>query len=324
MTAATWTMAQPHNLPHHMFDSKSCLSPCPCPPVAWTLASSSCCCCCWCSPLWRRQERHGIPTHVFRLAGIYGPGRSALDAVARCANKRCELFALRCRTFVGWVPLQALRAFFCRVTGWANVQVIDNPRMYRRLFFVSVPRKQQAVATLLVSCGGGYRETCYRPRRLGEGENTRRNPNPPPKKPISPLPVREVNVPFPSVSYLGPIIPLFCGLLVVSRVSQTQRGYSTGWLRRRYDGFPDPRVRHRWSAGGVDRASGARRGDERRGRPAVDKIRGVKVKVKVKVTVQVKVKVKAAISFFVFSASFPTVTVTLLCHLANLPWSSRS
>lgn len=28
--------------------------------------------------LWRR---HGLPVHVFRLAGIYGPGRSALDAV---------------------------------------------------------------------------------------------------------------------------------------------------------------------------------------------------------------------------------------------------
>ena len=28
--------------------------------------------------LWRQ---HGIPVHIFRLAGIYGPGRSALDAV---------------------------------------------------------------------------------------------------------------------------------------------------------------------------------------------------------------------------------------------------
>ena len=27
------------------------------------------------------QRRHGIPVHIFRLAGIYGPGRSALDAV---------------------------------------------------------------------------------------------------------------------------------------------------------------------------------------------------------------------------------------------------
>ncbi|CAN0199670.1 unnamed protein product [Scytosiphon promiscuus] len=31
----------------------------------------------------RLHERDGLPTHVFRLAGIYGPGRSALDAVAR-------------------------------------------------------------------------------------------------------------------------------------------------------------------------------------------------------------------------------------------------
>ncbi len=27
------------------------------------------------------RRRHGIPVHVFRLAGIYGPGRSALDVV---------------------------------------------------------------------------------------------------------------------------------------------------------------------------------------------------------------------------------------------------
>ncbi|CAM9158300.1 unnamed protein product [Ectocarpus sp. 4 AP-2014] len=31
----------------------------------------------------RLHERDGLPVHVFRLAGIYGPGRSALDAVAR-------------------------------------------------------------------------------------------------------------------------------------------------------------------------------------------------------------------------------------------------
>ncbi|CAN0203433.1 unnamed protein product, partial [Ectocarpus sp. 13 AM-2016] len=31
----------------------------------------------------RLYERDGLPVHVFRLAGIYGPGRSALDAVAR-------------------------------------------------------------------------------------------------------------------------------------------------------------------------------------------------------------------------------------------------
>jgi nucleoside-diphosphate-sugar epimerase len=27
------------------------------------------------------QRRHGLPVHIFRLAGIYGPGRNALDAV---------------------------------------------------------------------------------------------------------------------------------------------------------------------------------------------------------------------------------------------------
>lgn len=36
-------------------------------------------------------KQHGIPVHIFRLAGIYGPGRSALDSVragvARCIKK---------------------------------------------------------------------------------------------------------------------------------------------------------------------------------------------------------------------------------------------
>ncbi len=35
--------------------------------------------------LWRRR---GVPVHVFRLAGIYGPGRSALDAVRGGTAKR--------------------------------------------------------------------------------------------------------------------------------------------------------------------------------------------------------------------------------------------
>jgi nucleoside-diphosphate-sugar epimerase len=37
--------------------------------------------------LWRR---HGAPVHLFRLAGIYGPGRSALDTVRRGEAKRIE------------------------------------------------------------------------------------------------------------------------------------------------------------------------------------------------------------------------------------------
>jgi nucleoside-diphosphate-sugar epimerase len=41
-------------------------------------------------------ERHGIPVHIFRLSGIYGPGRSALDSVrvgvARRINKPGHMF----------------------------------------------------------------------------------------------------------------------------------------------------------------------------------------------------------------------------------------
>lgn len=43
------------------------------------------------------QEARGLPVHVFRLAGIYGPGRSALDAVragrARRIDKPGQLFS---------------------------------------------------------------------------------------------------------------------------------------------------------------------------------------------------------------------------------------
>lgn len=35
-------------------------------------------------------ETHGIPVHVFRLAGIYGPGRSALDAVKAGNTRRID------------------------------------------------------------------------------------------------------------------------------------------------------------------------------------------------------------------------------------------
>jgi nucleoside-diphosphate-sugar epimerase len=44
-----------------------------------------------------QQTRHGLPVHVFRLAGIYGPGRSALDQVragrARRIDKPGHLFS---------------------------------------------------------------------------------------------------------------------------------------------------------------------------------------------------------------------------------------
>ncbi|RMD61059.1 MAG: SDR family oxidoreductase [Alphaproteobacteria bacterium] len=36
------------------------------------------------------HRRHDLPVHVFRLAGIYGPGRSALDAVRAGTAKRID------------------------------------------------------------------------------------------------------------------------------------------------------------------------------------------------------------------------------------------
>ena len=35
-------------------------------------------------------RRHGLPVHLFRLAGIYGPGRSALDAVRAGRAQRID------------------------------------------------------------------------------------------------------------------------------------------------------------------------------------------------------------------------------------------
>lgn len=37
--------------------------------------------------LWRR---HGLPVHIFRLAGIYGPGRSAIDALRAGTARRID------------------------------------------------------------------------------------------------------------------------------------------------------------------------------------------------------------------------------------------
>ena len=36
------------------------------------------------------HRRHGLPLHIFRLAGIYGPGRSALDAVRQGRAQRID------------------------------------------------------------------------------------------------------------------------------------------------------------------------------------------------------------------------------------------
>ncbi len=36
------------------------------------------------------HRKHGLPVHVFRLAGIYGPGRSAIDTVKRGQARRID------------------------------------------------------------------------------------------------------------------------------------------------------------------------------------------------------------------------------------------
>lgn len=36
------------------------------------------------------QKKHGLPVHIFRLAGIYGPGRSALDSVRAGVARRID------------------------------------------------------------------------------------------------------------------------------------------------------------------------------------------------------------------------------------------
>jgi nucleoside-diphosphate-sugar epimerase len=36
------------------------------------------------------QRQHGVPVHIFRLAGIYGPGRSAFDALRAGSAKRID------------------------------------------------------------------------------------------------------------------------------------------------------------------------------------------------------------------------------------------
>ena len=49
---------------------------------------------CGCFPFPPCQKTDGIPAHVLRLAGIYGPGRSALDSVARYVSFRCARLAI--------------------------------------------------------------------------------------------------------------------------------------------------------------------------------------------------------------------------------------
>ncbi len=69
---------------------------------------------------------HGIPVHVFRLAGIYGPGRSALDQVragtARRIDKQGHVFS---RVHVDDI-VAVLRASLARPNGGRAYNVCDD------------------------------------------------------------------------------------------------------------------------------------------------------------------------------------------------------
>lgn len=39
------------------------------------------------------HTQHGLPVHIFRLGGIYGPNRSALDAVQRKVSLGAAMLA---------------------------------------------------------------------------------------------------------------------------------------------------------------------------------------------------------------------------------------
>jgi nucleoside-diphosphate-sugar epimerase len=71
-------------------------------------------------------HRHGAPAHVFRLAGIYGPGRSALDAVrsgrAQRIVKPGQVFS---RIHVADIA-QVLRASMARPRSGAIYNVCDD------------------------------------------------------------------------------------------------------------------------------------------------------------------------------------------------------
>ncbi len=72
------------------------------------------------------HRRHGLPVHVFRLAGIYGPGRSALDTVrqgrAQRIDKPGQVFS---RIHVADI-VQVLRASMARPDPGAVYNVCDD------------------------------------------------------------------------------------------------------------------------------------------------------------------------------------------------------
>jgi nucleoside-diphosphate-sugar epimerase len=75
---------------------------------------------------WRALFADGLPVHIFRLAGIYGPGRSALDALrtgtARRVHKAGHVFS---RIHVDDV-VQVLRASIARPEPGATYNVCDD------------------------------------------------------------------------------------------------------------------------------------------------------------------------------------------------------
>ncbi|HKW54409.1 MAG TPA: SDR family NAD(P)-dependent oxidoreductase, partial [Stellaceae bacterium] len=72
------------------------------------------------------ERRHGLPVHVFRLAGIYGPGRNALDTVregrARRIDKPGQVFS---RIHVADI-VATLRASMARPDPGAAYNVCDD------------------------------------------------------------------------------------------------------------------------------------------------------------------------------------------------------
>jgi nucleoside-diphosphate-sugar epimerase len=74
----------------------------------------------------RLQAEHGVPVHVFRLAGIYGPGRNQLEGVKRGSahriNKPGQVF---CRIHVEDIA-QVLRASMARPDPGAIYNLADD------------------------------------------------------------------------------------------------------------------------------------------------------------------------------------------------------
>ena len=72
------------------------------------------------------HRTHGVPVHVFRLAGIYGPGRSALDQMRAGTARRIDPETHRysstdyTASFIGFLPVSAPR--------WTILVVLNAPK----------------------------------------------------------------------------------------------------------------------------------------------------------------------------------------------------